>query len=1009
MIAHDKLIKYYMKAIESNILFSWSGNKSNTLKQYEKDSFCVNAEEIWNGQLSYEHECKAIALVEEYEKYLIQEKIIKKGEKVSQAPVVAAPNVIVQRKDLTYSSPGKPVVWLVGVINKNGKLNVGNKDAENYYPATINRNLLQPSHNDDVVIGDYDDYVKILQEKEYAVNSWEEQINYIADIFKKLSNQNLLNWVPDGYSLRNGFIQLCVPQNDSKTIILNFCKSIRKHGNYSLTYKNLNKKKEKQSSANNFNKIEYLDCYLGHMSSMPLNIKQRDAVIATMLLKTHDLQAINGPPGTGKTTLIKSIVASKIVHSALNKQLPHLIFVSSAINQAITNVIDSFCEEEKQSIVNQRWIYNINSYAIYEASGAVLKEHGKNYQTLNDVKLSTLSKKNIEESIKLFISNSSKYFNVNIKNLKQSQELLHEELQKTTNYIKTWKESTIELRNKGINSNEEYICYVRSQDKLLEKTSNIIKNITEKIFFHEQKKKEITLQLATKRKKIALYKIEGSLIEDILSFLSIMKRRQANKYYRYLIENDIELPVNIEKNIEVINTYLQENLAKEQEDLKTKITNLQDGKQHEIDLHQQCFDSLAFINNIYIQKKRIEDDCIQDFCNQDDELNKMFDVKFRYKAFHLAMRYYESVFLLNEQIWRNLIRGNNGYAQEYESKKTFLQYLACLAPCTVATIYKLVASFGYYNDKDVGQTLAFKDGIDLIIFDEAGMIPPELSLPILNITKNAVAIGDLKQLKPITNISPIFDLYTINKVSDGKYEKMEKHGFNSSSGSLMKAIQNFSSFIDNEGEEKGIMLLEHYRCDDRIIAYNNDLCYGGRLLPRVGERQTFKLPPLVCFHTEGNPRKSGTSWHNEKEAEEIVKWIIKQKSYLPSDKCLADVIAVICPFSKQSKIITNKLWETGLITSYLRKKERIIVGTVHALQGAEKEIIIFSPTVTQGAMNGQTPFFDKGTNMLNVAVSRAKSSFVIVGDKDIFFKNQNKHAPSAILGKYLEFSKIEKF
>jgi superfamily I DNA and/or RNA helicase len=57
------------------------------------------------------------------------------------------------------------------------------------------------------------------------------------------------------------------------------------------------------------------------------------------------------------------------------------------------------------------------------------------------------------------------------------------------------------------------------------------------------------------------------------------------------------------------------------------------------------------------------------------------------------------------------------------------------------------------------------------------------------------------------------------------------------------------------------------------------------------------------------------------------------------------------------------------------------VGTVHSLQGAQRPVVIFSPVYSKHADGG---FIDKSTSMLNVAVARAKNTFLVFGDMDTF-------------------------
>ena len=73
------------------------------------------------------------------------------------------------------------------------------------------------------------------------------------------------------------------------------------------------------------------------------------------------------------------------------------------------------------------------------------------------------------------------------------------------------------------------------------------------------------------------------------------------------------------------------------------------------------------------------------------------------------------------------------------------------------------------------------------------------------------------------------------------------------------------------------------------------------------------------------------------------------------------------------------------------------IGTVHALQGGERPFILFSSVYTKN--DPPRYFFDQGTNMLNVAVSRAQDSFLVFGDMSIF--KRDNPTPSGLLAKHL--------
>ncbi|WP_249183085.1 AAA domain-containing protein, partial [Anaerostipes sp. Marseille-Q3525] len=89
-----------------------------------------------------------------------------------------------------------------------------------------------------------------------------------------------------------------------------------------------------------FNKMKYHSGQMG--GEYPLSPSQREAISCFSEIKNGEVLAVNGPPGTGKTTLLQSIVANMYVNAALKKDKAPVIVATSTNNQAVTNIIDSF-------------------------------------------------------------------------------------------------------------------------------------------------------------------------------------------------------------------------------------------------------------------------------------------------------------------------------------------------------------------------------------------------------------------------------------------------------------------------------------------------------------------------------------------------------------------------------------------------------------------------------------------------------------------------------------------
>lgn len=136
--------------------------------------------------------------------------------------------------------------------------------------------------------------------------------------------------------------------------------------------------------------------HLGQMKNdHPLANAQRDAVHCFSNLKDGEVLAVSGPPGTGKTTMLKSIVADMLVRTTIKAKNDSgsisapLILATSANNKAITNIIDDFSssnEDTNNIKLDNRWLcYEIDGVerflpiAVYMPSSSVDNQKTKNY------------------------------------------------------------------------------------------------------------------------------------------------------------------------------------------------------------------------------------------------------------------------------------------------------------------------------------------------------------------------------------------------------------------------------------------------------------------------------------------------------------------------------------------------------------------------------------------------------------------------------------------------------
>ncbi|KAL6581731.1 hypothetical protein OROMI_005745 [Orobanche minor] len=189
-------------------------------------------------------------------------------------------------------------------------------------------------------------------------------------------------------------------------------------------------------------------------------------------------------------------------------------------------------------------------------------------------------------------------------------------------------------------------------------------------------------------------------------------------------------------------------------------------------------------------------------------------------------------------------------------------------------------------------------------------------------------------------------------------------------------------------------LVRNYRTHEAILHLPSELFYDGELMPCKEENTSFlkswedivpnKEFPLLFMGIQGCDEREGSnpSWFNRIEASkvvEIIRVLIEQKGLVEDD------IGVITPYRQQVGKIRGALESLGWPT--------IKVGSVEQFQGQERQVIIIS-TVRSTIKHNE---FDKAHYLgflsnprrFNVAITRARSLLVVIGNPHILCKDPN--------------------
>lgn len=240
---------------------------------------------------------------------------------------------------------------------------------------------------------------------------------------------------------------------------------------------------------------------------------------------------------------------------------------------------------------------------------------------------------------------------------------------------------------------------------------------------------------------------------------------------------------------------------------------------------------------------------------------------------------------------------------------------------------------------------------DTVILDESGQMSiPVAMMAILN-CKKFILCGDHKQLTPIIRAENIVEPLK---------QSIFKYMLNEDNCSLLDV-----SFRMNESICRIVSDLFY---EGKLKSYNPE----SRLVVDVSDAFLSGDNSVVAKNISSTGKFASTA-----EADEIDSII---RAYYGAN-IEARLIGVLAPFRAQCSTIRRKLFADEDIPDTYKKE--IVVDTIDKLQGQERDIIILS--LISGDIDYINKFCDflYNPNKLNVAISRAKSKLIVLGNFDV--------------------------
>lgn len=229
---------------------------------------------------------------------------------------------------------------------------------------------------------------------------------------------------------------------------------------------------------------------------------------------------------------------------------------------------------------------------------------------------------------------------------------------------------------------------------------------------------------------------------------------------------------------------------------------------------------------------------------------------------------------------------------------------------------------------------------DYLIMDEASQVDLATGALALASAKNAVIVGDLKQLP---NVIPEDQ----RKLSEAVFQSYRlPDGYNYADNSFLKSICTVIPDVPQT------LLREHYRCHPKIIGFCNQKFYQNQLVIMTEDHN--EPDTLTVFRTvEGQHHRGHV---NQRQID------VTMNEVLPSlENTAPEDIGIIAPYRAQVREFAKATQANG-----------VEVDTVHKFQGREKDTIIIT------TVDDEVTDFSDDPYLLNVAISRAKKKLCLV-------------------------------
>ena len=271
------------------------------------------------------------------------------------------------------------------------------------------------------------------------------------------------------------------------------------------------------------------------------------------------------------------------------------------------------------------------------------------------------------------------------------------------------------------------------------------------------------------------------------------------------------------------------------------------------------------------------------------------------------------------------------------------------------------------------------EALGWLLVDEAGQALPQAAVGAMIRTKNSVVVGDPLQIEPVVTLpnsltEEICGFFGIDPLK-----------YNAPEASVQTVADAASMYcarfpIGSGHRDVGAPLLVHRRCESPMFDISNEIAYANLMVQaKKPSGDVPVLGPSCWFNVAGKPGPD--KWCADEAT------LLADLLYKLRDAGENPNFYIVTPFVIVQNNLRQELLQSGVLDGWVNNPNAWVwehVGTVHTVQGREAKTVFFVLGAQGSSQNGARNWAGGRPNLVNVAVTRAQASLYVIGNRDLW-------------------------